>query len=527
MLAAHYLRRDTGATVLIVGSGGGQETKAALLFGASHVDAVEMIGTVVALAKGRYAAYIGHLFDDPRVSVHVNEGRTFLRGSRRQFDIIQVFSNYTTSSVATGSGALSPHYLETREANVEYFTHLGPNGILQVNHLAYPRMIATMAAAWRSLGRTAFRSHVVVVEKQPPALDLLPTILVKMSPWTSAELADIRRFFSVVVVGEDQYRVVEDPLNPAASFLPDFFYSGVLPRSALAAVPYDVSVVTDDHPYFQFLRRSFGRVRADRRSGLNSSTADLLNARLRDGIPLDWLHFIVGGIASLFYGSLFILVPLTISPVGRQPWVGKAPVLAYFSLLGFGFIAIELLLIQIWMNLIGYPLYSVVVVLSVLLIGAACGSLSAPRVVGQDDARWGLAFAGVLGVGAAIVVLQPAISSAFIAAGQATRIGVAATATVPLAFFMGMPFPLGIRALATKPEGAVAWAWSMSGLFTTIGAVLTAMLSLWFGFRLTLMVALAAYACAALTFGHIRRGGARQPLAMALVPDVQQNATRG
>ena len=509
VLAAHYLRRDTGATVLIIGSAGGQETKAALLFGASHVDAVEMVGTVVALATGRYAAYIGHLFQDARVAVHVDEGRTFLRASRGQFDIIQIFSNYTTSSVATGSGALSPEYLETREANVEYFTHLGPNGILQVNHLAYPRMIATMAAAWRSLGRTAFRSHVVVVEKQPPALDLLPTILVKMSPWTSAEMADIRRFFTIVD-GEDPYHVVEDPLNPAASFLPDFFYSGVLPQSAAASAPYDMSVVTDDHPYFQFLRRSLGRVQADRSSGLNQSTADVLNARLRDGIPLDWLHLIVGGIASLFYGVVFIVIPLTISRVGRQPWVGKTPVLAYFSLLGFGFIAIELLLIQIWMKLIGYPLYSVVVVLSVMLIGAACGSLSAPRLVGHDGSRWGWVFGGVVGVGGAVLLLQPAISNAFIAAGAGTRIAVAAAATAPLAYFMGMPFPLGIRTLASKPDGAVAWAWSMSGLFTTIGAVLTAILSLWLGFRVTMAVALAAYACAAATFRQIRLGVAER-----------------
>lgn len=46
-----------------------------------------------------------------------------------------------------------------------------------------------------------------------------------------------------------------------------------------------------------------------------------------------------------------------------------------------------------------------------------------------------------------------------------------------------MPFPLGILELESKPRGAIAWAWSMSGLFTTMGAVLSALLSLWVGFR--------------------------------------------
>ena len=42
---------------------------------------------------------------------------------------------------------------------------------------------------------------------------------------------------------------------------------------------------------------------------------------------------------------------------------------------------------------------------------------------------------------------------------------------LPMAFFMGMPFPLGILELRTSRRGAVAWAWSMNGLFATIGSV--------------------------------------------------------
>src|SRR4051812_4751472 len=55
VLAAHYLRRDSGYRALIVGSAGGQETKAALMYGAADIDAVEMVGTIARLASGPYA----------------------------------------------------------------------------------------------------------------------------------------------------------------------------------------------------------------------------------------------------------------------------------------------------------------------------------------------------------------------------------------------------------------------------------------------------------------------------------------
>lgn len=67
VLVSHFLQRDSGAEVLVVGAAGGQETKAALMYGAAHVDAIELVPTVVELGLGRYAEFNGGLFKDPRV----------------------------------------------------------------------------------------------------------------------------------------------------------------------------------------------------------------------------------------------------------------------------------------------------------------------------------------------------------------------------------------------------------------------------------------------------------------------------
>ncbi|MGX9727170.1 MAG: spermine/spermidine synthase domain-containing protein [Candidatus Electronema sp. VV] len=71
--------RDSGQEVLIIGAAGGQETKAALTFGAKHVDVVELVGFVVKVGKELYKDFNGGIFNDPRVTAHVDEGRSFLR----------------------------------------------------------------------------------------------------------------------------------------------------------------------------------------------------------------------------------------------------------------------------------------------------------------------------------------------------------------------------------------------------------------------------------------------------------------
>jgi hypothetical protein len=66
-----------------------------------------------------------------------------------------------------------------------------------------------------------------------------------------------------------------------------------------------------------------------------------------------------------------------------------------------------------------------------------------------------------------------------------------------------MPFPLGILGLEAKPRGAIAWAWGINGLFTVIGGVSSVILSLIFGFRVSLSIALSLYLVAFALFPRL------------------------
>ncbi len=496
VLAAHHLRRDRGADVLVIGSAGGQETLAALLYGAAHVDAVEMVGAVVDLATGPYGDYVGRLFDRDEVDVHVDEGRSFLRRSDRRYDVVQVFSNHLSSSMAGGASALDVVPLQTVEAYREFLTGLKDDGLLQVNHQVWPRTVHTAAAAWRSLGRGSFRRHVVVIEREMPQ-DLLPTVLIRATPWTAGELADLRAFLSERGAGEAHaYRVVEDPLDESTSFLPDAYFEGELPAELRSAVPYRVDPPTDDRPFFSLLRRRVAPVAESRDLGLDRSTAKLLNDQLVGGrVPSEWVHLAFPATVGLVVALLVLLAPFLLSPIGRARWDGRGATLVYFAAIGAGFIALELVLVQLAMRPIGFPLHAYSTVLCVVLCGAGLGSLLGGRLRLRSPV---VACLGVLAAGALVAAVHPIVFDALIGRPRVVRIAGVALLLLPLALSLGLPFPWAVRHLASRPPGAIAWGYAMNGVATVLGGVAVTVASLLLGFRAAFLLGLVAYAVALL-----------------------------
>lgn len=506
VIASHYLKKDQGQKVLIIGSAAGQEVKAALTYGASKVDGVEMVKAVVDLSRNRYADYNGRIFYNPKVTIFVDEGRRFLSGSNRHYDIIQIFSNHTSSSIASGSGGLATNYLQTSEAYKEYFSHLNEDGILHINHHIYPRIITTAALAWKELGRSDFKKHVVVFERVGMQ-DNLPTILIKMSPWNKEELQKLEDLFARKTNSPFHYTLVEDPLNSSNSFLSEEFYSGNLSAELLERVPFRVAPITDDKPYFDFLRKKIERLHTDKENYLNYSTASLLNSRLsrRKSIPMDLIQLIIPGIISLCAAFLFIIVPLRFSVGGKSTqWKKKNIVLIYFSCLGAGFIILELIFIQIFMKLIGNPLYNYSNVLFVLLFSAGLGSMMSEKLGLNSGRKWVIPFIGIFLIGALILLIHQPVFELFLSASLFIRILVTSVLIFPLGFFLGMPFPLGILQIEKYPKGMVAWAWGMNGLFTVIGGLLSVILSLIVGFKTTILIALLIYILAAFILYKIK-----------------------
>ncbi len=502
VLVSHYLKRDTDARVLVIGSAGGQELKAALTYGASEVDAIELVGKVVDLGKTDYADYIGNIMTDSRANVIRGEGRSFLRQSKKTYDIIQMFSNHTSSSIAAGSGSMQSSYLQTVEAYKEYFTHLSGNGVLHINHHVYPKMVATASRAWAELGRGDFRKHVLVAEVDG-VRDDLPTMLIKMSPWSKFEVDTVKSFMSRV----QAFSFPVDPLRSSGSFLSDDFFSGRLPARLLASVPYRIEEPTDNKPFFNSLRLSLDTLPIqDKSRFVNFGVSELLNSQKSSGYPIDVIHLFVSAFAAFGFAFVFTLGPLLLAKTGREKWVGKSSFVTYFCCLGLGFIILELVFIQIFMKVIGFPLYTYTTVLFTFLFGAGVGSLMSEKMRLIERAKFWVPFLGILCGTVLVFLCKTFLFDSLLELSTVTRILSSIAIIFPLAFFLGMPFPMGVLVIENKPNGTVAWAWALNGLFTVAGGIFCAIFSVYFGFVATMTVAIAAYGLAYLAFRNLYSG---------------------
>jgi hypothetical protein len=80
----HLLNRDAGRPafqdVLIIGAGSGNDVQAARSFGAGHIDAVEIDPVLNEIGRREHP---NQPYSDPRVSIHLDDGRSFSRKRRR------------------------------------------------------------------------------------------------------------------------------------------------------------------------------------------------------------------------------------------------------------------------------------------------------------------------------------------------------------------------------------------------------------------------------------------------------------
>jgi hypothetical protein len=69
---------------------------------------------------------------------------------------------------------------------------------------------------------------------------------------------------------------------------------------------------------------------------------------------------------------------------------------------------------------------------------------------------------------------------------------------------MGIPFPMGMRALGRNHAELIPWAWVVNGCFSVIAPIVTVMIALQAGFQTVLWSGSLAYVIAFLSFRGMR-----------------------
>lgn len=128
-----YQLRPKPQSVLVVGAGGGIDVEAALLSGASHVDAVEIDKKLISISR-RFSA--SGVYDDPRVSVHINDARAFFRQARGTYDVIAFGFLDSQALFSYSNNIRLDGYIYTVESIREAFSLLKPDGLLSISFVA-------------------------------------------------------------------------------------------------------------------------------------------------------------------------------------------------------------------------------------------------------------------------------------------------------------------------------------------------------------------------------------------------------
>ena len=174
--------------------------------------------------------------------------------------------------------------------------------------------------------------------------------------------------------------------------------------------------------------------------------------------------------------------------------------IAYFSLLGIGYLFVELALIEKFSFLLESSTTSFGVVLSTMLVFSGLGSWNSYRL--RQTPLQGIArLAPALAAGLALLVvgLDP-LEASVMGAAMPLKLLLAVAVTAPLAFIQGRFFPLGNACLAARAPNLVPWAWAVNGAFSVVSTPLANILSTSFGWRAVLLAALLLYLATLLCF---------------------------
>jgi hypothetical protein len=129
--------------VLIVGAGTGSDVALALQNGAKHVDAVEIDPRIFQIGQ---QINPNDPYADPRVDVHIDDGRAFLSRSDDKYDLI-LFALPDSLTLVSGASQLRlESYLFTKESMAAARDHLTDDGVFGMyNYYREPWLINRLA----------------------------------------------------------------------------------------------------------------------------------------------------------------------------------------------------------------------------------------------------------------------------------------------------------------------------------------------------------------------------------------------
>lgn len=498
-----FATNDSIGKVFIIGSAGGGEILTSLYHDAKDITAVEINGILNDYLKQDLAYWTGPLAkNNKKVRLITDDARSVLSSKRILYDVI--ISAHTISASAASSGAMSlvENYILTEEAMKEYLYHLSNDGMLYISRpeTQIPKIITTLKQARYEIsgGIEDSKDNFIIFRRAPGEFEqdksFLAGVLYKKNGFSEADIINVRSESANM-----NLQILFDPLSAA-----DSEYKKLIDAPVYSDAGYSsnkIQPATDDKPFFDqnigFSNLSWQGIKE------TFSQDDKAILALKDK-PVAETTLIAILIQCILVAGLLILLPLKFfkkEPPSRSAageYSMDKKFLFYFACLGFGYILIQICLIQKFTLFLGQPVITLLTVVSSMLVASGIGSFFSVKFFKNSLKKLYIIFGCIVLIILIIGILNPYIFKSLVRLDLTWRIIVSVLMIMPLGFFMGMPFPVGMSLILPHEKRFVAFAWGVNGFFSVIGTVSAIILAMTTGFRIVFIIGAVIYLLALL-----------------------------
>jgi hypothetical protein len=506
----YHLRRS--GDVAVIGVGGGRDVLAAIWARSRSVIGIDVNSIVIDTLTGTDRDFAG-IANRPEVTLVHDEGRAYVTRAGQHFDVLQMSLVDTWAATGAGAFTLSENGLYTRQAWRVFLDRLKPGGIFSVsrwfdvrNVSETSRLLALGVAALLDRGVDRPRDHFVLTVRGGVA-----TLMLSTAPFTLADRDTLTR-----VTTENEFRVLESPWTADTSDnrLDRIAHSRSMRDldEATSDRRFDYRPPTDQRPYYFNMLKPGGFLRT-----LSVPKGGVLGGNLRATATL----LVLQVVASLLV-LLIIVWPLLKSGRPAMSAARFSMTMAYFGAIGFGYMLIQIALLQRFSIYLGHPTYTLSIILFSMLLFTGVGSLASDRLELEPRGWFRLVPFLISVTLVAIVIVQQPVMDRTILWSLPARTAVVLAFSGPVSMLLGCCFPIGAR-LNDRTPALTAWMWGINGACGVLASVSAVAVSMWIGIDTNLWIAAGLYLL--LTLPLLVMAEDRAAQLRRAEPDVARHAT--
>jgi len=490
---------------LIIEPKGGLDVLMALTFNSSEIKVIESNPLIVKVLRNELRSFSGSLYHKENVQFALSHNRAALKQEKNSYDLIIFSLTDVFGASGTGMYGFGENYLYTVDSFIDILNRLSSTGLVSMTMyiLPPPRLELRLLATWiEALERSKIDPSSCLI-----AIRSWGTIsyFIKKSPFSEEDIQGLKNFAEERLFDLVYYPGIKtEEANVHNQFDEPLYYnytlqllSSIKRKELYKNYLFQIEPVTDSRPFF------FNFFKLDKIKATYNSLG-------RKWLPLLQGEFLILLllIQSFIIAFVLILLPLIVFRKTRNRRRRVFPkVFFYFGLIGMAFMFVEITLIQKFILFLGHPLYSISIIIFSLLFSSGLGSYFSKKILGQNlkkNLKGSILLCA--GLVALYLFLLPLLQGWLIGFTLFFKIILTFFIIFPLGFFMGFPFPTGIRLLESHEKMLIPWAWATNAFSSVLNSISALMIAFWGGYDFVLILAAGGYLLALPFLGFAGHG---------------------